>query len=147
MRASGKGAVLSTTASIASLLAALSCCLPLGTLLFAAGSATASLLSESLRPILIWLSMALIVLAFVQTYFRARCEFRHRRVRTVLLWLSAVVVAGTVFAPRFTSSVLAGRLPGFTTASELRKFAEQDFTAEFNGASAEARLVLLLSPT
>src|SRR6185312_14261748 len=103
---SGKGAVLSTAASLASLVAALSCCLPLGTLLMAAGSAGASLFSEKLRPWLVWVSVACLALAFVQTYFRSRCEFRTRRLRTVLLWFSALVVSATLLAPQFTGSLL-----------------------------------------
>jgi MFS family permease len=143
----GKGAVLSTAASLASLLAALSCCLPLGMLLMAAGSAGAAMVSEALRPILIWVSALFLIVAFVQTYFRSRCEFRHRRLRTVLLWFSAVVVVMTIAAPRFTATLLAGRLPGFRGASELRTFAESDFLREFEAASAQTRLVILLSPT
>ena len=147
MRSGGKGAVLSTAASLASLLAALSCCLPLGTLLMAAGSAGAAMLSEALRPILVWVSALLIVVAFVQTYFRSRCEFRHRRFRTVLLWFSATVVVLTIAAPRFTATLLAGRLPAFRASAELRTFAEGDFLREFEAASAQTRLVVLLSPT
>jgi hypothetical protein len=143
----GKGAVLSTTASVASLLAALSCCLPLGTLLMAAGSAGGAMVSEALRPILIWVSALFLIVAFVQTYFRSRCEFRHRRIRTVLLWFSAVVVVMTIAAPRFTATLLAGRLPGFRAGAELRTFAENDFLREFEAASGQTRLVVLLSPT
>jgi hypothetical protein len=147
MSASGRGAVLSTAASFASLLAALSCCLPLGTLLLAAGSAGASLLSETLRPWLVWISLAFLILAFVQTYVRARCDFRTRRVRTVLLWFSAVVLGATLVAPRFTASLLAGRLPGFSASGELRPFTESALRNAFDAASGETRLVVLLSPT
>src|SRR5947199_7103270 len=96
----GKAAILSTGACLASLVAALSCCLPLGTLLLAAGSAGASLWIEMLRPVLLVLSVVLLVVAFVQTYVRGRCEFRYRRTRTVLLWFSMFVVIGMVAAPR-----------------------------------------------
>src|SRR3712207_1715419 len=123
---SGRGAVLSKRASLASMFAALARCLPLGTLLVAAGSATASLLSEALRPWLIWLSAGCLILAFVQPSFRSRCEFRYRRVLTVLLWFSAVVVVAAIAAPRFTATLLAGRLPNFTAAAELRTFAEAE---------------------
>ena len=146
-RPSGKGAVLSTAASLASLVAALACCLPIGALLMAAGSAGASLLSEALRPVMIWVSAGFLILAFVQTYFRSRCEFRHRRVRTGLLWFSAVVVVATIAAPRFTATLLAGRIPGFSATAELRTFAEQDFLREFEAASAQTRVVVMLSPT
>jgi hypothetical protein len=147
MQSGGKGAVLSTAASLASLLAALSCCLPLGTLLMAAGSAGASMFSEALRPFLVWLSAGFLVIAFVQTYFRSRCEFRQRRLRTTLLWFSAIVVVATIAAPRFTATLLAGRLPGFRAAGELRTFSVEEFTREFDAASSQTRLVVLLSPT
>jgi len=146
-RSAGKGAVLSTAASLVSLVAALSCCLPLGTLLMAAGSAVASLFSEALRPWLVWLSAGLLLVAFVQTYLRSRCEFRQRRFRTVLLWFSAIVVAATIAAPRFTATLLAGRLPAFRAAGELRTFDATEFGREFDAAASQTRLVVLLSPT
>jgi hypothetical protein len=147
MAASGRGAVLSTAASLASLLAALSCCLPLGTLLMAAGSAGASLFSEKLRPWLVWLSVACLLLAFVQTYFRARCAFRTRRFRTLVLWFSTVVVVATVLAPHFTATLLAGKLPHFFSTGELRTFDEREFRRDFDAAAGQTRIVLLLSPT
>jgi hypothetical protein len=142
----GKGAVLSAAASLVSLLAALSCCLPLGTMLLAAGSAGASVLSEALRPWLLWFSVACIVVAFVQTYFRGRCDFRHRRLRTLLLWVSATLVGATLIAPNFTARILAG-LPVLPAAGELRPFTPPAFLREFDAASSGTRLVLLLSPT
>ena len=113
----------------------------------AAGSAGAAMFSEALRPILVWVSALLIVVAFVQTYFRSRCEFRHRRFRTALLWLSAAVVVLSIAAPRFTATLLAGRLPSFRASAELRTFVESEFLREFEAASAQTRLVVLLSPT
>lgn len=145
--ASSRGALLSTLASLASLAAALSCCLPLGTLLLSAGSAGASLFSEKLRPWLLALSAAALVFAFVETYFRARCDFRHRRLRTVLLWFSAVVVVGMLIFPRAFSSVLAGTAPWAAPTSPLRTFEPAAFIHDFNGASRTTRLVVLLSPT
>jgi hypothetical protein len=146
-RPSGTGAVLSSVASLASLTAALSCCLPLGTMLMAAGAAGASLVAETLRPWLLWLSVACVVVAFVQTYVRGRCEFRYRRVRTLLLWFSVLVTGATLLAPRLTSSLLAGRLPSFTSSSRLYTFDQREFLSEFQAASAKTRLVVLLSPT
>lgn len=144
---SGRGAVLSTFASLASLLAALSCCLPLGTLLMAAGSAGASLFSEKLRPWLLPLSVACLLLAFAQTYSRGRCEFRYRRLRTCLLWFSATVVLGMLVMPRYVASLMAGRLPSLSAASTLRDFDQRDFIREFDAAVNQTRLVVLLSPT
>ena len=146
-QSTGRGAVVSTLASLASMFAALSCCLPLGTLLMSAGAAGASLFSEKLRPWLLALSVAALAFAFIQTYFRQKCEFRYRRVRTGLLWFSAVVVVGMLAAPRYMSALMAGRLPAFSSAGELREFNEREFRQEFDAASGSTRLVLLLSPT
>jgi hypothetical protein len=143
----GRSAVISTVASLASLFAALSCCLPLGTLLMAAGSAGASLFSEKLRPWLLGLSVASLVFAFVQTYFRGRCAFRHRRLRTCLLWFSATIVAGMFAAPTFFSTLLAGHLPFLKGSSELRAFHQAAFAREFDEARDLTRVVVLLSPT
>ena len=142
-----RAGLLSTLASLASLIAALSCCLPLGTLLLSAGSATASLLSEKLRPWLLALSVASLVFSFVQTYFRRRCDFRHRRFRTVLLWFSALVVTSMLAFPRYTSTLLAGHLPSSLVTGSFRDFDERAYIAEFNAAAGESRLVVLLSPT
>ena len=144
---SARGAVISTFASLASLLAALSCCLPLGTLFLSAGSAGASLFSETLRPWLLVLSVAALLLAFVQTYVRGRCEFRYRRLRTCLLWFSATVVLGMLVMPRYVSSLMAGRLPTFSASSDLRDFDERQFIRDFDAALSQTRIVLLLSPT
>jgi len=139
--------VISTVASMASLIAALSCCLPLGTLMFSAGSATASLLSEKLHPWLLGISVISLIFAFVQTYFLRRCAFRHRRARTALLWFSATMIFSMLVFPQFTSTLLAGRLPTFNSSGTFRDFEERTFVAEFNAASSQTRLVLLLSPT
>ena len=146
-QAAGRSAILSTFASLAGLVAVLSCCLPLGTLLLSAGWAGASLFSETLRPWLLALSVAALVAAFVQTYFGGRCEFHHRRLRTCLLWFTAALVLAMLVVPRYVSSLLAGRLPSFSAASELRDFDERRFIREFEPANGETRVVLLLSPT
>jgi len=143
----GRGAVASTLASLAGLVGALSCCLPLGSLLMAAGSAGASLFSEKLRPWLLALSVAALLFAFVQTYARGRCAFRYRRVRTCLLWFSATIVLGMLIAPQVVSTLMAGLLPTFTASGTLRDFDGASFQHEFNDAAAHKRLVLLLSPT
>ena len=113
----------------------------------AAGSAGASIYAERLRPWLLAFSVASLVCAFVQTFVRRRCEFRRRRLRTFLLWFSAVVLIGMFAAPRYTSSLLAGRLPAFSATSRLRPFDQAQFVHEFNAAAEGPRLVVLLSPT
>src|SRR3954466_15855196 len=127
MASTGKGAIFSTLASLASLVAALSCCLPLGVLLMAAGSAGAAIFSQALRPWLLGLSVGCLILAFTQTYLFGRCEFRRRRLRTFLLWFSAVVTGGLLLAPGFTATLLAGRFPRVATGAALRTFEAADF--------------------
>jgi hypothetical protein len=65
----------------------------------------------------------------------------------VLLWFSAALVGATLLAPRLTSSLLAGRLPSFTSSDKLYTFEEREFLREFQAASRTTRLVVLLSPT
>jgi hypothetical protein len=142
-----RSGILASLASVASLIAALSCCLPLGTMLLAAGSAGASVFSESMGPWLLALSVGSLVFAFVQTYAKGRCDFRYRRFRTVLLWFSAVLVLSMLLAPRYASSLLAGNVPAVFGPSPLRPFNEAEFIAAFNAAAGETRLVVLLSPT
>jgi len=143
----GRSAVISTIASLGSLIAALSCCLPLGTLLMAAGSAGASLVSEKLRPWLLVVSIGSLLFAFVQTYLRGRCAFRQRRLRTCLLWFSATIVLGMLAAPSFFSTILAGHSPFHKSAGELRAFTQADFLNEFDAARDRTRVVALFSPT
>ena len=142
-----RGSAAASIASVASLIAALSCCLPLGTLLMAAGSVGASVFSEYLRPWLLAFSAASLVFAFVQTYVRRRCDFRHRRTRTVLLWFSAAMVVTMLASPAWFTGLLAGRLPSWSNSGELIAFDAASFARDFNAASGETRLVVLLSPT
>ncbi len=116
-------------------------------MLMAAGSAGASLFSEKLRPWLLALSIASLAFAFVQTYYRKRCEFRHRRLRTCLLWFSAVIVTGMLAAPASFSSIFAGHLPFTKPAGALDLFQQADFVREFDAASDRTRIVALFSPT
>ena len=147
MTDNSKPGILPALASLGSLVAALSCCLPLGTMLLAAGSATASLLSERLRPWLLAFSVASVMFAFVQTYYLRRCDFRQRRARTALLWFTGTIVFSMLVFPRFTSTLMAGHLPSFTASSQLRDFDDREFVSEFNAAADRKRIVLLLSPT
>jgi len=147
MMKNSRTGILPSLASLGSLVAALSCCLPLGTMLMAAGSATASIVSEKLRPWLLGFSVASVIFAFVQTYYLRRCDFRQRRARTALLWFTGTIVFSMLVFPRFTSTLIAGHLPSFSASSQLRDFNESEFVSSFNAAANEKRLVLLLSPT
>lgn len=113
----------------------------------AAGSASASIFSESLRPYLLAFSVGSLIFAFVQTYFRDRCEFRHRRLRTVLLWFSALIVSAMLVFPAQFASVLAGVVPYTGAAGRSQAFEEAAFVRDFNAKAHATRIVLLLSPT
>jgi len=113
----------------------------------AAGAVSASVVSESLRPWLIGFSLTCLAFAFVQTYLRDRCEFRHRRLRTVLLWFSAAMITAMLAAPNQFASVIAGRLPSFTATGHLIPFDTASFERDFNAEAQQHRLIVLLSPT
>lgn len=141
------GAALASVASVVSLIGALSCCLPLGTLLMSAGAAGASVFSETLRPWLLVVSVAALVFAFAQTYYLRVCNFRYRRFRTILLWFSAALVVSMLAAPGFVPSLVAGRLPWVEASGPLRTFRTPEFIRDFDAASGQTRVVVLLSPT
>jgi hypothetical protein len=112
-----------------------------------AGSATAFLASEKLRPWLLAVSVCSLLFAFVQTCYLRRCHYRQRRLRTGLLWFSALLVSSMLVFPRFTSTLVASRLPSFTVAGNFRDFDARTFINEFEADSDRTRLVVLLSPT
>ena len=122
IRNESRGAVWSSLASVISLAAALSCCLPLGTLLMAAGSAGASAFSERLRPYLLWFSVVMLGLAFVQTYRGSKCRFRQRALRTIVMWTAAALVAGMLLFPQFMAGLMTGRIVATHGTIELHTF-------------------------
>lgn len=91
--------------AVLSVLAAVSCCLPLGTLLGAAGTAGAAGLFAGARDWLMPLSVILLVVAFVQTY-RTPCA-RRSRVAMVVLWSCATFVAAMFVFPQYVAVAMA----------------------------------------
>ncbi len=138
--------VWASLAAVASLAAALSCCLPLGTLLMAAGSAGASAFSERLRPYLLLFSVLMLAFAFVQTYRGRTCRFRQRAFRTVVLWCAAALVGGMLLFPQFVAGLMTGHIAAGTSAP-LGTFELARFQTLLRAESQHARLVVLLSPT
>jgi len=106
-----RGPVFSSIAAIGSLIAATSCCLPLGTFLAAAGAAGAARILAPLRPWLIGLSVLALVFGFVQVHGRSRCSLRRNPFSVLLLWISAVVVLLMLVFPQAIAGFLADRLP------------------------------------
>lgn len=99
-----KGASAALAAAV-SVLAAVSCCLPLGTLLAVTGTAGASALLSSSRPWLMPLSAVLLIAAFVQTY-RTPCA-RRSKPALVVLWVCAAFVVSMLLFPQYVAVALA----------------------------------------
>ena len=130
----------SSLAAAISVTAALSCCLPLGPFLLAAGFAGASGFFLSLQPYLIAFAVLILAFGFVQA-FRARKCGRRRRIfnAAVLLGSTGLVVSAILysFAP---AAAPAGQQS--VAALDLASFRES-----FNAAAGRTRVVVLLSPT
>jgi uncharacterized membrane protein YidH (DUF202 family) len=136
---SPRGTLASAIAAVLSAAAALSCCLPLGPFLLAAGSAGVSGIFVSLQPFLIGFSAAMLVVGFVQAFRARRCGRKRRLLNVAVLLCSTALVAVMLFA-YVPASAPAGQ-PGVAT------FHLQDFKQLFNSAADRPRVVVLLSPT
>jgi hypothetical protein len=136
---SSRGTLASSAAAVASALAALSCCLPLGPFLFAAGSAGASGIFVSLQPYLIAFAVLMLAVGVVQAFRARQCGRRRRALNVAVLLCSTGLVAAMLFAyvpasaPAGQPAVTAFHLDGFRQA--------------FNAAADRTRVVVLLSPT
>jgi len=106
-----RGPVLSSIAALGTLTAAVSCCLPVGTLLAAAGAAGAARVLAPLRPWLIGISVAALITGFVQMYRRSRCSLRRNPFTMGLLWIAAVFVITMLLFPQAIAGFLADRFP------------------------------------
>ena len=95
-------------AAIGGTIVAMSCCLPLGTLLAAAGLAGASTLFASLRPYLMMLAVAALAFGFFQSYRATRCSVRRSPFSMILLWTATLIVAVMIFFPDRIAALLAG---------------------------------------
>jgi hypothetical protein len=107
--ASERGAVVSSIAALGGVLAAMSCCLPLGTFVAAAGAAGAARALAPLRPWLIVLSLLLLAIGFVRAYRHQECSVRRSSFSIVLLWISAALVLSMLMFPQAIAGFLADR--------------------------------------
>src|SRR6266545_3014847 len=74
-----RGTILSPLTAILSSIAAMSCCLPVGTFLAAAGLAGTSAFMDSARPYFLGLSLLLLGFGFWQTYGAKSCPAKKNR--------------------------------------------------------------------
>ena len=107
---SDRGPVLSALAAVGSIVAAVSCCLPLGTFLAAAGLAGASSFIVPLRPYLLGFSVILVGVGFKQAYGGAACRVRRSAFSIILLWAAAAFVLFVLLFPQVLAGFLADRL-------------------------------------
>ena len=133
------GTLASPVAAVVSALAALSCCLPLGPFLLAAGSAGASGIFLSLQPYLIAFSILMLAVGFVQAFRARQCGRRRRALNVAVLLCSTGLVAAMLF----------GYVPASAPAGQpaVAAFDPDSFKGAFNAAADRTRVVALLSPT
>jgi hypothetical protein len=92
--------------AIASALASLSCCLPLG-FVAALGAGAAGAFLTTLRPWLLGLSVLLVGVGFWQRRRARQCRVRGSRVGEALLWLAVAVVLAMILLPQQIAGILA----------------------------------------
>src|SRR5260370_40758790 len=101
---SSKGARAGAVSAVGSVLAALTCCVPVLPFVLAAGTASsAAFLSpyiSALRPYLLGVSVLFIALGFYQSRRANRCNCKPSVLSQVVLWLSALIVAISILIPQ-----------------------------------------------
>jgi uncharacterized membrane protein len=112
VKSGSKSTAITSIAAIGSVIAASSCCLPLLPFLFAAGTASASVLVAQLRPYLLILSVLLVAFGFYKSWRAEQCNCRPSRISTFLLWFSAIVVVVMIFFPQVIANLVADFLAG-----------------------------------
>lgn len=105
-----RGVVVSSIAALGGLMTAMSCCLPAGTFLAAVGAAGAARILAPFRPWLFGLSILLLAIGFIRTYYGAQCKVRRNRFSVAVLWISAALVAGMLLLPQAIAGFLADRI-------------------------------------
>lgn len=98
----------SALGAIGSAIAATTCCLPLGVLSLAAGTAGASAVLTTLRPYLLVMSIVLIAFGFWQARRSKMCNRKPSVLSVILLWSAAVFVVISIAFPQIIAGILAG---------------------------------------
>jgi hypothetical protein len=101
---------ITPVAAAVSALSTIACCLPSG-IAAAAGAAGLGVVIEPLRPWLVGLSIALLVLGFVQLYRSNRSCHRRSPASIAVFSISAIVVVGILLFPQITAGLLASVFP------------------------------------
>ena len=93
-------------AAIIAAFSSLACCLPF-TFVGAAGLLGASARSQAIRPWLLLVSAVLLLIGFVQLYFRKQCH-RRSRLSVAIFWIATSIVLLLILFPQIAASILAG---------------------------------------
>jgi hypothetical protein len=144
--------VITSIAAIASVVAASSCCLPILPFVAAAGLAGGSAFLWAARPYLLAASILFVALGFYQAARARKCNRRPSAIASALLWLSAAVVAASIFFPQAASAVVyfsgGNRTPhGQPPLAGITPRTVADLRGAFNAAKDDARVLVFLSPT
>ena len=93
-------------AAIIAAFSSLACCLPV-TFVGAAGLLGASTRSQAMRPWLLLASAILLIIGFVQLYFRKQCQ-RRSRLSVAIFWIATAIVVLLILFPQIAANILAG---------------------------------------
>jgi hypothetical protein len=103
--------ISASLAAIASTIATIGCCLPLG-FAGALGAAGASAFVQKFRPWLLGLSIVLIGVEFWQQRRAKQCPVKRSYLSAVLLWVAVAVVVGMILFPQEIAGFIADRMSG-----------------------------------
>jgi uncharacterized membrane protein YidH (DUF202 family) len=101
---------ITPVAAAISALSTIACCLPTG-IAAGAGAAGLGVVVEPLRRWLVELSIALLVLGFVQLYRSNRSCRRRSPASIAVFSISAMVVVGILLFPQISAGLLASVIP------------------------------------
>jgi hypothetical protein len=99
--------VSASLAALASLISMVACCLPVLSFALAAGFAGLGSVLSAARPYLMAASVILIVFGFYQATRAKKCRRRPSVAASILLWLSALIVAVSIFFPQWMANIVA----------------------------------------
>jgi hypothetical protein len=105
-----RAGIAAPAAAIVSLLAAVSCCLPVGAFVAGAGFLGLAGLVGAARPYFVGLALASLALGFVRAYGIKSCRARRSRAGVVILWTAAALVAALFLFPQQIAGWLADRV-------------------------------------
>lgn len=145
-----KRGIAAAVGAIGSVIAAATCCIPVGTVVAAAGTAGASAVLDTARTWLMPLSAVLIAVAIWQTYRVKPSTGRRPIAGQFILWGSAAMVAALFLFPQQIALLVAGSRNAPAGQPELTRLSAanlQSFVERFNGGSKELRVLVLLSPS